>query len=44
MELSECFKKGYRQALADVFHVLMENMDDDVQEDLLNDLKLKRYE
>ncbi len=42
--ISEDFKKGYVKALSDVFYVLMENMDDEVKERILNDLKLKKYE
>lgn len=42
--ISEDFKKGYIRAISDVFHVLMENMDDEVKERVLNDLKLKEYE
>ena len=44
MELSEEFKLGYIKALTDVFHVLIDNMDDEVKERILNDLKLKEYE
>lgn len=42
--VTEGFKLGYIRALADVFHVLMDNMDDEVKERVLNDLKLKEYE
>lgn len=42
MNISEDFKKGYIRALSDVFHVLMDNMDDEVQEQLLSNLKLKK--
>ena len=44
MEVSQEFKLGYIRALTDVFHVLMDNMDDEVKEKLLKDLKLKEYE
>jgi len=44
MEISKEFKLGYIRALTDVFHVLIENMDDEVKERILNDLKLKEYE
>ena len=44
MEVNEEFKLGYIRALTDVFHVLMDNMDDEVKERILNDLKLKEYE
>ena len=40
--VSEDFKLGYLRALGDVFHVLMDNMDDEVKERVLNNLKLKR--
>ena len=42
MEVSEEFKSGYIRALADVFHVLMDNMDEEVQNRLLIELKLKK--
>lgn len=42
MEVSEEFKLGYIRALADMFHVLMDNMDEEVQNRLLTELKLKR--
>ena len=44
MEISEEFKLGYIRALTDVFHVLMDNMDDEVQDKVLTELKLKKYE
>lgn len=40
--VSEDFKLGYIRALADVFHVLMDNMDEEVQNRLLTELKLKK--
>lgn len=42
--ITEGFKLGYIRALVDVFHVLMDNMDDEVQDKLLAELKLKKYE
>ena len=42
--ITEEFRLGYMRALTDVFHVLMENMDDEVQSKLLTELKLKKYE
>lgn len=42
--VTEEFKLGYMRALTDVFHVLMENMDNEVQDKLLTKLKLKKYE
>ena len=42
--ITEEFKLGYIRALADIFHVLMDNMDDEVQDKLLIELKLKKYE
>lgn len=42
--ISDDFKKGYIRALVDVFHVLMDNMDDEVKEQLFKELKLKEYE
>ena len=36
------FKLGYMRALVDIFHVLMENMDNEVQDELLIELKLKK--
>lgn len=42
--VNEDFKRGYVTALSDVFHVLIENMDDELKERILNDLKLKEYE
>lgn len=42
MEVSEDFKLGYIRALADVFHVLMDNMDEEVENRLLTELKLKK--
>ena len=38
--INEEFKKGYVAALSDVFHVLMDNMDDEVKEKVLNDLMI----
>jgi hypothetical protein len=40
--ISEDFKLGYIRALADVFHVLMDNMDEEVENRLLTELKLKK--
>lgn len=40
--IKENFKKGYVQALVDVFEVLIENMDEEVQDKLFELLKLKR--
>jgi len=40
--IKENFKKGYLQALVDVFKVLIENMDEEVQDELFELLKLKR--
>lgn len=42
MEFNEEFKLGYIRALADVFQVLMDNMDEEVQNRLLTELKLKK--
>ena len=42
MKVSEDFKLGYIKALADVFHVLMDNMDNELQDTLLTELKLKK--
>ena len=42
--ITEGFKLGYIRAIADVFHVLMDNMDNEVQDKLLTELKLKKYE
>ena len=40
--IKEDFKKGYVQALVDVFEVLIENMDEEVQDELFKLLNLKR--
>ena len=40
--IKENFKNGYVQALVDVFKVLIENMDEEVQDKLFELLKLKR--
>ncbi len=40
--IKEDFKKGYVQALVDVFKVLIENMDEEVQDELFKLLNLKR--
>lgn len=40
--VSKDFKLGYIRALADVFNVLMDNMDEEVQNRLLTELKLKK--
>lgn len=40
--ISSDFKKGYIRALVDVFHVLMDNMDDEVQEELFKKLKIQK--
>lgn len=40
--ITEGFKLGYIRALADVFHVLMDNMDEEIENRLLTELKLKK--
>lgn len=40
--ITDDFKLGYIRALADVFHVLMDNMDEEVQNRLLAELKLSK--
>lgn len=44
MEVSADFKAGYVRALADVFEVLLESMDDEPKDMLLKELNLKKYE